>query len=206
MSENSSKAPKLTPENKEKIKKFLPIAAIIVAVVIVISIFSAIFSGGGNATNKEAIKLLKKGKASKMISTLPEGFEDNVIKYYEYNGIENRKDLKKAIKSSCDDSIKKVKTVDHYEVDFNNLSDSDLTADDKSAINYLISSSKFLCDDDIEFEDGYVTIFEITVKESDGSKTKKNVVYCSFKYDGKWYSLNTMSFVAFSAQGYSPKK
>ena len=116
MSENSSKAPKLTPENKEKIKKFLPIAAIIVTVVIVISIFSAVFSGGVNSVIKKSTKALQEQDAKKILSFVPKDFAEEVMDYYDLDKNELNEAIEQANMLTTFNEVRKVDKIKNMKI------------------------------------------------------------------------------------------
>lgn len=208
---NTPQTPQLTPENKAKIKKVLPVAAIIVVLLILVSIFSSLFFGGGNATNKKALKLLQKQKPAKILSTMPDGFEEDVMDYYEAY-VKDRKQLKDAIKqetaSRFDElgDIKKVKILEKFEIDLKDLSGSGLNMTEEAVVKGLLTGIGAIWKEIKDCDEGYVTIVEITYKNKDGDKETEEDLLCSFKYDGKWYSMDSMSAVYHAAWGYSPSK
>lgn len=205
MSENA-KIP-VSPEAKGKLKKILPVVAIVVVLVVIIT---SCFGGGGSAksVNKEACKNLLKQNPKKILSMMPKGYEDNVMNYYD-DYVKNRKELKEGIKQQIakefDDlgKVKKIKYKESFEVDLNSL--SGLTLSEAGKVKGMYNGIKAMWEDISECNEGYATIAEITYKK-DGEKTTEEYILCSFKYKGKWYSMNAMSTVYQGAWGYTPNK
>lgn len=211
MSENANvpENPTPSPETKEKIKKILPVVAVVVVLLIIVKIISSI-GGGGKAMNKKAMKLLLKHNASKILAIMPEGYDDDVIKFYN-NYVQDKKQLKDAVKQETVSrfeelgKVKKIKYLENFKIDLKDLQGSGLDSSEEISIKSLIDGVGYIWKELKDCDEGYMTIVEITFKNKDGDKETEIYPLCSFKYEGKWYSLNAMSAVYNGAWGYTPK-
>ena len=196
-----------TPELKGKLKKILPIVAVVLVLLIIIT--SCVGGSGGKAANKKALKLLMKQNPSKILSIMPDGYEEAVMDYYDAY-VKDRKELKDAIKqetSKVFDSrkIKKIKYLENFAFDLKNPSES-LEYEEEIALKGLWDGVGAIWKELKDCEEGYATIIEMTYKNEDGDKVTDETLLCSFKYDGKWYCMNAMSAVYQGAWGYTPSK
>lgn len=203
MSENSSKAPKLTPENKEKIKKFLPITAIIVTVVIVIGIFSAVFSGGVNSVIKKSTKALQEQDPKKILSFVPKDFAEEVMDYYDLDKNELNEAIEQANMLTTFNEVRKVdkvknmKIVEKEQVKVKKL-DKIKNKTAKQMIKSYFSVIEPIWDSE-NFKKINIATIHMSLKEDDGKKSKENFHFYSAKYKGKWYSLDCMVFLVQAA-------
>ena len=199
-----------SPETKKKIKKILPVVAIVVVLLIIVKIITSV-GGGGKAMNKKAIKLLIKSNPSKILSVMPDGYEDDVMEYYkEY--VDDRKQLKEAVKQETVSKfkelgkVKKIKFTENFKIDLNDLSGSGLKDLEEAEVKQLKNGIGAIWKEIKDCDEGYVTIADVTFKSKENGKTTETYVLCSFKYKGKWYSMNAMSAVYYGAWGYTPSK
>lgn len=212
MSENANipENPVSAPETKQKIKKVLPVVAVVVVLLVIIT---SCFGGGGSgkSVNKEAIKLFKKQNPTKVLAVMPKGYEEAVIDYYKEN-VKDKKQLKEAVKQVASTEFfelvnaKKIKATESFKIDLKDLSGSGLSMEEEATVKGFLNGVGAIWKEIKDCDEGYVTVFEVTYKNEDGEKTTEKDLFCSFKYKGKWYSMNCMTMVYLAAWRYSPSK
>lgn len=204
MSENKNIP--LSPEAKAKLKKILPVVTVVVVLLVIIT---ACFGGNsGKSVNKEATKALYKQNPKKILAMMPKGYEDDVIDYYgDY--VKDKKELKEAVKQETSSvfeqlgKIKKFNFKENFKVSFDDLSGSGLNSIEEATVKEMYNGISAIWKEIKECEDGYVSKVDIIYKDEDGEKQTYETLFCSFKYKGKWYSMNAMDAVYHAAWGYN---
>ncbi|MCM1507852.1 MAG: hypothetical protein NC177_12070 [Ruminococcus flavefaciens] len=210
MSENTNitESPVSAQGAKGKIKKILPVVAVVVVLLVIIT---ACFGGGsGKSVNKEAMKKLLKQNPKKILAMMPKGYEDNVMDYYD-DYVKNKKQLREAVKQATSKKfdglgkVKKIKFKESFKIDLNDLAGSGLTDIEAASFKGMYNGIQAMWKDITDCDEGYATIVDVTYKK-DGEKTTEEYILFSFKYKGKWYSMNAMAAVYEGAWGYNPNK